>query len=360
MSVPFLLEKQVAIAAVSRACHLTTSLFNSLRSSDTLTKSDTSPVTVADFSAQAVVNSILSAAFPQDPIIGEEDSADLRGDAGRTLREKVTQLANDALSAPLVDQVIQEQSDWGVGPGVIKSSDDLLSAIDRGNALGGPTGRFWCLDPIDGTKGFIRGDQYAVCLALVIDAVVQVGVIGCPNLPFGSASDQGHGSIFVAVRGQGAEKFPFPLASLKPVALSIPKSSDPQLRFLESVEAAHSSHSFASVVSEALQVTTPPLRMDSQAKYCTVAAQSSGGDIYLRLPVPGKNYIEKIWDHAAGALIIEESGGIVSDSFGRPLNFGLGRTLGENFGIVACASGDVHSRVIRAIGHAREQQSKLN
>src|SRR6185437_11214597 len=65
----------------------------------------------------------------------------------------------------------------------------------------------WTLDPIDGTKGFIRGEQYAVCLALIIDAEVQLGVIGCPNLlsdvdnPGG-----GRGAIFVAVKGQGVEE----------------------------------------------------------------------------------------------------------------------------------------------------------
>lgn len=65
----------------------------------------------------------------------------------------------------------------------------------------------WTIDPIDGTKGFLRGEQYAVCLSLIVDAHVQVGVIGCPNLPFDSLQpDLGRGVIFVAVKGQGAEQ----------------------------------------------------------------------------------------------------------------------------------------------------------
>lgn len=67
----------------------------------------------------------------------------------------------------------------------------------------------WCLDPIDGTKGFLRGGQYAVCLAFIVDATVEIGVIGCPNLPFDDPSHPivpGQGSMYVAVRGQGAEK----------------------------------------------------------------------------------------------------------------------------------------------------------
>jgi 3'-phosphoadenosine 5'-phosphosulfate (PAPS) 3'-phosphatase len=66
---------------------------------------------------------------------------------------------------------------------------------------------FWCLDPIDGTKGFLRGEQYAVCLALIVDSKVQLGVIGCPNLPQDASQPDGpRGAMFVAVRGQGAQQ----------------------------------------------------------------------------------------------------------------------------------------------------------
>lgn len=65
----------------------------------------------------------------------------------------------------------------------------------------------WAIDPIDGTQGFLRGGQYAVCLALIVDAKVQVGVIGCPNLPVDPSNPEGEkGCIFVAVRGQGAQQ----------------------------------------------------------------------------------------------------------------------------------------------------------
>jgi 3'(2'), 5'-bisphosphate nucleotidase len=68
----------------------------------------------------------------------------------------------------------------------------------------------WTIDPIDGTKGFLRGEQYAVCVSLIVDAQVQVGVIGCPNLPIDPQNpDSGRGCIFVAVRGHGAEQVRF-------------------------------------------------------------------------------------------------------------------------------------------------------
>jgi len=63
----------------------------------------------------------------------------------------------------------------------------------------------WALDPIDGTKGFLRGEQFAVCLALIVDGQVQVGVMGCPNLPVDAKNKDGEkGCLFITVKGQGA------------------------------------------------------------------------------------------------------------------------------------------------------------
>ena len=47
-------------------------------------------------------------------------------------------------------------------------------------------------------------------------------------------------------------------------------------------------------------------------------------------------------------MLVEEAGGIITDGRGEPLDFGLGRTLGENFGVVA-AGKDVHAKVIAAV-----------
>ena len=89
----------------------------------------------------------------------------------------------------------------------------------------------WTLDPIDGTKGFLRGEQYAVCLAFLVDSQVQVGVIGCPNLPVVVSNPDGRkGCIFVAVRGQGAEQVSDQVSSLD-VA-----TSEPWLAFSRQLE----------------------------------------------------------------------------------------------------------------------------
>lgn len=93
---------------------------------------------VGDFGAQAVVSTILGRAFPGDPIIGEEDSADLRPESGSVLRQRIVELANDTLTAELG---IGEMEEWGLGPSQKQTTEQLLDAIDRGNYGGGRTGR---------------------------------------------------------------------------------------------------------------------------------------------------------------------------------------------------------------------------
>ncbi|TFK62622.1 3(2),5-bisphosphate nucleotidase HAL2 [Pluteus cervinus] len=344
MSLTYTTERQFAIAAVRRACKATTAVFNRLVKNETLTKDDKSPVTVGDYAAQAVISSMLHRAFPADPIIGEEDAAELRAESGKELRERIVQLANEALIA---DLELGDVEDWGIGPRQEHSTESLLDAIDKGNYEGGRDGRMWTIDPIDGTKGFLRGEQYAICLSLIENSQVQLGVIGCPNLPVDPRDpSSAHGCIFVAVRGHGAEQLT--ISGGRPTPLAIPETPPSELQFLESVEAAHSSHSLSGKVAEILEVTRPPIRYDSQAKYGCLSRGEGG--VYIRLPT-GVGYTEKIWDHAPGSLLVEEAGGIITDSRGLPLDFGLGRTLGENHGVVA-AGKQTHSRVIEALRRA--------
>ena len=95
-------------------------------------------LSVGDFSAQAVVNTILNRTFPDDPIVGEEDAADLRVESGKALRDRIIELANETLTAELQPG---EKEEWGPGPNHGRTTDQLLDAIDRGNYNGGRTGR---------------------------------------------------------------------------------------------------------------------------------------------------------------------------------------------------------------------------
>jgi 3'(2'), 5'-bisphosphate nucleotidase len=114
--------------------------------------------------------------------------------------------------------------------------------------------------------------------------------------------------------------------------------------FCESVEAAHAAHSVQAAIAARLGIRRPPVRIDSQCKYAVVARGEAS--IYLRLP-SRTDYREKVWDHAAGALIIEAAGGRVSDLDGRPLDVSAGRFLARSHGIVA-TNGHLHAAVLAA------------
>ena len=323
------LEKKAAVEAVCKAMQLCVSVQNKIVSAGTdgqsgITKSDASPVTIADFGAQALVNSVLVEYFPDFVMVGEEDASDLRSNA--VLRSYMME------ELATVDSTLQAET--------------VLSLIDRGNYAGGSTGKHWTLDPIDGTKGFLRGEQYAIALALIEEGQVVLGVLGCPNLPMpsGETGNEEKGAVFVAVQGEKVEILNrhgahHGYASVKHI------SSIAEANFCESVESSHSSHSESAAIAKALGITKEPYRMDSQCKYAAVARGDAS--IYLRLPTK-KSYQEKIWDHAAGVCVIENAGGMVTDIHGKKLDFSLGRTLAQNSGVVV-SNGQFHDAIIKAI-----------
>ncbi|CAI6097881.1 unnamed protein product [Clonostachys chloroleuca] len=342
-------ELYIAQLAVQRASILTKRVFHE-KAKGTVDKNDKSPVTIGDFGAQALIIAALRHNFPDDAIVAEEEAAQLRTD------ENLKNTIWDLVRSTKLDDAASEQA---LG-GAIKDADEMLDLIDQGNSTGGNKGRIWAIDPIDGTKGFLRGGQYAVCLGLMVDGDVKVGVLGCPNLPvddkaplaadIGSngTDDEGHGVLFSAVLGQGATSRPLAASSKEQGGRAISMRSIDSLAdatFCESVEAGHSAHGDQANIAQKLGITKPSVRMDSQAKYGSIAR--GAGDIYLRLPVKA-TYQEKIWDHAAGDLIVREAGGQVTDIHGNRLDFGIGRTLANNKGVVAAPAAS-HAKVLAAV-----------
>jgi 3'(2'), 5'-bisphosphate nucleotidase len=328
-------ERRFAIQAVVGASRLTRAVRQGFDPSQATAKSDASPVTVADLGAQALVSLALAEALPGDGLMGEEDFGPLA--ASRELADAV--LAR-----------VREQRPEA-------TLDDLQTALERCSDPGGPGRRWWTLDPVDGTKGFLRDEQYAVALALVEDGQVVLAVMACPNLPYcgepGVAGVGGPiGVLFVAESGWGTRMMPLADASAdragEPVRVAEP-SSAAEGRYAESVEAAHSDQSASVHIGRALGLTREPLRLDSQAKYAVVARGDAS--IYLRLPRGG--YVENVWDHAAGWLIMSEAGGRVSDVRGKPLDFTTGTRMTANSGIVATA-GSIHDEVVAAVRSALE------
>ncbi len=320
-------ELETAIKAVREAAKLCRSVQSSL-TPESMEKMDRSPVTIADFGSQALICRRLLEAFPNDPVVAEEGSASLREKESIHLAER------------MMSEVRRVYGEVGLGT--------VCDWIDHGGSRD-YSERFWTLDPIDGTKGFLRGGQYAVALALIVNGRVEVGVLGCPNLGAFDSLFSGSGSIFSAVRGAGTRMMP--IDDERSTAIGVSTVVDPaEARFCESHESGHSDRSWSAAVARRLKITREPVRIDSQAKYAVVA--SGKADIYLRLPTtPG--YREKIWDHAAGKLVVEEAGGAVSDASGRELDFTHGYLLVENRGVIV-TGGVPHEKVIEAVQEAME------
>lgn len=291
-----------------------------------LSKDDRSPVTVADFVAQAIVCHRLAEYSPGAVLVGEERADALRADAGRATLDQVTHFVRAAIPQA--------------------TPDEVCDLIDRGS--GDAPATFWTLDPVDGTKGFLRREQYAVALAFVQGGRVEVGVLGCPELTDSSRPEpNGPGSLIAAVRGQGA--WTRPLAGdgeWRKLEVSA-RAARAEARLLRSVEKAHTNTDEIGQLVSNLAIVAQPVAMDSQAKYAVLAAGE--GDVLLRLLSPSRpDYREMIWDQAAGSIVVTEAGGRVTDLDGRALDFSHGRRLEKNRGILA-TNGRLHDAILAGL-----------
>ncbi|KAL7249528.1 hypothetical protein ACSBR1_011679 [Camellia fascicularis] len=363
-------ELDVAVRAVHLACFLCQRVQEGLVSTNSdhvKSKDDDSPVTVADWSVQAMVSWMLSEYFGSQnvSIVAEEDVKTLSKGDSADLLDAVVSTVNECLA---------EAPRFGLKrPNKTIGNSQVLEAISRCNSSGGPTGRHWALDPVDGTLGFVRGDQYAVALALIDNGRVVLGVLGCPNYPMRkewlnihhqhyrsmskslpSPHSWEEGCVMYASRGsdeawmqpliRGDEKFEWPnFAKL----IRVSSIDDPALAtFCEPVEKTNSNHSFTAGLAHSVGLRKQPLRVHSMVKYAAIARGDA--EIYMKFARAG--YKEKIWDHAAGVLIVQEAGGVVTDAGGRPLDFSKGVYLeGLDRGIIACSGDALHDKIIGAI-----------
>ena len=317
-------ELYFALDAVRRACRVTRSIQSGMNAVK-MVKGDLSPVTVADFAAQALVAQSMIETFPGAVLVGEEGADELRTPDAAEVLTLVTKYV--ATEVP------------GASPAAI------CDWIDHGQAE--PSGRFWTLDPVDGTKGYLRGEQYAVALALIEDGVVQLGVLGCPSLGQNCTLDGAGGVLVAALRGHGAARITLDggdtFAPLHVSACAEMRAA----RVLKSQEAAHTDAGGIGRLMQTLGIEAEPVSLDSQAKYALLAAGE--GELLLRLLSPKQmDYKEKIWDQAAGSIVVEEAGGRITDLDGKPLDFTQGRSLEANRGICA-SNGPLHAALLEAL-----------
>ena len=318
-------EVVTAVQAAVKASALCEKIRKDLAKQESILKKDKTPVTIADYGSQAIICKLIRERFPNDTIVAEEDSRELRRVDRSNILEQVTQYVNAFVRA--------------------SSSKEVCSWIDFSSDS--ITDRFWTLDPIDGTKGFLRGDQYAIALALIENGMVKLGILACPNLYLDvTQRPGGKGCLFVALKGKGSVEMDINGMGKRTVSVSKVKNPSEAI-ITESVELDHADHLTHRRLAEKLNILKASIRMDSQAKYGILARGEA--TLYLRVPSTAEpGYKENIWDHAAGSIIAEEAGGKVTDVLGNPLDFSCGIKMVKNHGILA-SNGILHDVILEAL-----------
>lgn len=355
-------------------------------------KLDYSPVTVADYAVQAYILHTLYNNNINDGFIAEEDSKVLQTDP-----LLFQQVHDSVLYASSSNNSTSKQQ--------IMSKEQLLHSIDLGqsflqwnpsnnnnnndNTKQQQPSRIWCLDPIDGTRGFLRGKynggQYCIALALIENGIPVIGILGCPNLPTmitnptDSSSYEWNenettkiqqntncGCIFVASKDGGCYQIPlFPdsnhQATLIPPQKLHVTSNDGTSgtvsngRFCVGVEQYSDAYGYFDQIVNKIQEIRPSsslssssllVRMDSQVKHGIIARGDA--EYYMRLPK--REYVEYKWDHAAGYVIIKEAGGRITDTYGQSIDFSLyGNQLSSNVrGVLMSNGGIYHQSLVNA------------
>jgi 3'(2'), 5'-bisphosphate nucleotidase len=306
-----LTEVRAAVRAASRLC-----LRVAGGDSGHLEKAGKEPVTLADYGSQAVILSTAARRFPGHGVLAEEGTAHLIEEGGPGALVEVGRLVAEVMAEP---------------------PDDVAAAIDH---AGGDGRLVWAVDPIDGTKGFLRGDQFAVAVGILDGATPAAGVLGCPRTTLGGVTG------VLVWGGPGIGAFVEPLDGGEPQPIEVSDVAEPAgVRVLGSVESAHGDPAVITAVIERAGLGGGWVRWDSQAKYAAVAAGVA--ETYIR-PRNREDWRERVWDHAAGAAIVTAAGGRVTDLDGQDLDFTTGRTLEDNRGVLV-TNGGAHEMILEAL-----------
>ncbi len=175
--------------------------------------------------------------------------------------------------------------------------------------------RVWVVDPIDGTRDFVRGRRgWAVSVALVEGGRVIAGVLDAPA----------RGEHWAAALGEGATLNGAPLRAS--TRTDLPGARVP-----------------ADILPKA---DTDLVMVEKPNSIALRMAMVASGDADLLAALRWGHE----WDIAAAALIAAEAGATVTDALGRTLRFNS--TKGEMFGVLACAPGIHAEAVERLAGRA--------
>lgn len=345
-------ERLIAELAAQRATILTRIVL-ALVDKHQMPKSDNSLVSMADFGAQALIIAAIHKSFPYDKIMAEESAEILRNDS--SLKQRVWEL---------VSSTRLEDNESELLLGRPESIDEMCDLIDFGrltNSSG--IGRVWIIDPVDGTKTFLAGTQYAVVISLLIDGVDQLGVTACPKLDLVSGkisesnyAKDGPGYIISAVRGKGAQIRPISsgaLLSAKAIQKVSGKVDMKNLIFVDNLDVTRPRFPRRHEFATSLGAPWPPVHIySSQVTYIALALGIVDYQVHAVHPDAPLPYI---WDHAGGIAIYEECGGKVTDFNGRRLDLGQGEKLAANYGNIGAAE-SIHGKVLSM---AREKLKEI-
>ena len=364
MDSPYRNELLVAIGAVQQAVAISRAVL-SVADKGVVEKDDLSPVTVADFAIQALLTATIHNAFPSDRFVGEETAADLRSDP--VLLDRVWELLQGA----------SRDGKAGAGTCEVPDTKDQVCEMIDWCGLGLPTAsregseRVWVFDPIDGTKTFVRGEAYAVNIALLEGSRQVLSVVACPTISEDAeapvANDTidptGRGCILFAVQGHGAYVRPLPGSPSELEARRLPRhatavTSTEQLRsvtcfnLLDSgVDVVHKT------ITDRLGVPFPGCDLLGWVpRWAVLALGLANMTVWV---YKTRERHAKIWDHAGAILLFEEVGGKVTDVDGREIDWTAGRKLKSNFGFLA-APPSLHETVLKTVHETLKEVGKAS
>ena len=281
-------------------------------------KGDASPVTLADYGAQALVGRALALHFPSDGVLAEESGAAFL----------LLPAAERERTARLVSELVREPVDEA----------RLVRWLDHGRGV--VSARIWVVDPIDGTEGYVHGRGYAVGVGALVEGEPREGIIGAPLSPLDT-----EGTLFYTREGRAWAE---PLGGGVPRALSVSDREDPaSLRVVESYVMGRRAREVADRVYAAAGVDARRVRRhDSMVKYALVAAGVA--DAFLRGPRDIQVNPHKAWDHVPGMALVHAAGGRVTGLGGETVDFSAGAELRGTRGLIA-SNGRVHAHLVDAV-----------
>lgn len=215
---------------------------------DVSIKDDRSPLTQADLAAHHTIVKALNALTPDTPVLSEESA----------------------------EASVARRREWT---------------------------RFWLVDPLDGTREFIkRNGEFSVNIALIEHGQPILGVVHAPVAGYSCVGGQ----------GLGARRFEHD-GSSKAIAVSTQRANN--LRVAGS--RSHADPRLIDVLDRIGEHTLCP--MGSALKFCLIACAEA--DVYFRFGLTSE------WDTAAGQALVEAAGGQVTDMQLKPLRYNQRDTL---------------------------------